>query len=177
MRTLQWCLLLVPLVVVGLSGQGEPDFSGRWVLQDPPQPDLGVARTLVIDQPLRRTTVTGEPMRPAYLDLTVERRFDDEVRAETYRIGTEGGTVGGVVGDGRSAQDVTPDWTRTSVRWEGDRLHIETGRYSGPARDSGPYTENAEVWRLDQQGRLLITVVERRSDAEVATRSLAYRRQ
>lgn len=177
MRNLLWCLLLTPLVAAGLSAQDKPDFSGSWVLQDPPQPGVAIPRTLAIRQPLRRTTVLGEPMPPAFLDLTVERQFEGELRAETYRIGTEGGMVSGIVGDGRSAQDVNRVRTRVSVRWEGDRLHIETGRYSGPTRDSGPYTEHAEVWRLDQQSRLLITVVDRQPDSEVATRTLTYRRQ
>jgi hypothetical protein len=64
-----------------------------------------------------------------------------------------------------------------SVRWEGNQLRIETGLYSGPMRDSGPYTEHTEAWRLDDQGRLVITVVDQRSDSEVATRTLTYRRQ
>jgi hypothetical protein len=63
------------------------------------------------------------------------------------------------------------------VRWESERLRIETGRYSGADRDSGPYTERSEVWWLDDQGRLLITVVDRSSASEAATRTLTYSRQ
>ena len=63
------------------------------------------------------------------------------------------------------------------LRWEGDRLHIEIGRYSGPKRDSGSYTEHSEVWWLDDEDRLLISVVDRRSEPEVPTRTLTYRRQ
>jgi len=177
MRILLRCLLLTPLVAAGLAAQDRPDFSGKWVLQHPPQPDVDIPRTLAIRQPLRRATALGEPMPPAFLDLTVERHFESRMRAETYHIGTVGGTVGGIVGEGRLDQDVNRAWSRVSVRWEGDRLHIEAGRYSGPTRDSGPYTEHTEVWWLDEQGRLLITVVDRRSDSEVATRTLTYRRQ
>jgi hypothetical protein len=176
MPTFWWCLLLSQLVAAGLAAQDKPDFSGRWVLQDPPQPGVAIPRTLAIRQPLRRTTALGEPMPPAFLDLTVERDFEGEVRAETYQIGTEGGMVGGIVGDRQPEQNLNRVQTGVSVRWEGDRLHIETGRYSGPTRDSGPYTERSEVWRLDEQSRLLITVVDRRSDSEVATRTLTYRR-
>jgi hypothetical protein len=177
MRTLLWCLLLSPFVAVGLAAQGKPDFSGSWVLQDPRQPGVDIARALTIRQPVRRTTVLGEPMPPAFLDLTVERHFESGVRAEVYQIGTEGGTVSGIVGNGRPNQDVNRARSRVSVRWEGNQLRIETGRYSGPTRDSGPYTEHAEAWRLDEQGRLVITVVDQRSDSEVATRTLTYRRQ
>ena len=177
MRTLLWPLLLTPLVAVGLAAQDKPDFSGNWVLQDPPQPGVDIPRTLAIRQPLQRTTVLGKPMPPAFLHLTIERHFESGVSAETYHVGTEGGTVSGIVGDGRSVQDVNRARSRVSVRWDGDRLQIETGRYSGPTRDSGPYTEHTEVWWLDEQGRLLITVVDRRSDSELATRTLTYRRQ
>jgi hypothetical protein len=168
MRTFLWCLLLSPFVAVGLAAQEKPDFSGSWVLQDPAQPSMDIPRTLTIRQPLRRTTDLGEPMPPVFLDLTVERHFESGVRAETYHIGTVGGS-GTISG--------SPPRTRVSVRWEGDRLHFETGRYWGPTRDSGPYTEHTEVWWLDEQGRLLITVVDRRSDSELATRTLIYRRQ
>ena len=106
MRTLLWCVLLTPLMVVGLAAQDKPDFSGSWVLQDPPQPGVDIPRALAIRQPLRRTTALGEPMPPAFLDGSVERHFESEVRIETYHIGTESGTIRGIIGDSRSAQDV-----------------------------------------------------------------------
>jgi len=56
--------------------------------------------------------------------MTIERHFESGVRAETYHIGTESGTVGGVVGDGRPVQDVNRAQSRMSVRWERDRLQI-----------------------------------------------------
>ena len=56
------------------------------------------------------------------------------------------------------------------MRWDGDRLRIETKSY--PTPDTRGYTEHNEVWWLDEQGRLLITVVDRRSDSESATRTL-----
>src|SRR6266550_3675975 len=55
------------LVALGLAAQDKPDFSGNWVLQDPPQPGVDIPRTLAIRQPLQRTTVLGEPMSPAFL--------------------------------------------------------------------------------------------------------------
>jgi hypothetical protein len=116
-------------------------------------------------------------MPPAFPELTVERHFESGVRAETYHIGTVGGTEAGIVENGQPDQDVNRARSRVSVRWEGNQLSIETGRYSGPTRDSGPYTEHAEAWRLDDQGKLVMTVVDRRSDSDVATRTLTYRRQ
>jgi hypothetical protein len=176
MRTFLWCLVLTTFGAVRLPAQHKPDFSGTWVLQDARQPGVDIPRTLAIRQPLQQTTVLGEPMPPAFLELTVERHFESGMRAETYHIGTEGGTVSGIVGDG-SDPPVNRGWSRESVRWEGDRLRIDTGHYSGVTRGSGPYTEHTEVWWLNDKGRLLITVVTRRSDSEVETRTLTYARQ
>src|SRR5258705_3362261 len=104
MRNFLWPLLLTPLVAIGLAAQDKPDFSGNWVLEDPPQPGVDIPRTLAIRQPLQRTTALGKPMPPAYLQLTIERHFESGVRAETYHIGTESGTVSGTVGGSGSSQ-------------------------------------------------------------------------
>jgi hypothetical protein len=169
MRTFLWLLLLTSLVAVVVAAQEKPDFSGSWVLQDPPQPSADIPRLLTIRQPLRRTTARGEPMPPVFLDLTVEKHFEDEVRTDTYQIGSEGGTgTFGVFGGSRSS-------SRFSVRWDGDRLRMETKSY--PTSDTSVYTEHDEVWWLDEQGKLLITVVDRRSDSDAATRTLTYQRQ
>jgi hypothetical protein len=169
MRTILWLLLLTSLVPAVVEAQEKPDFSGSWVLQDPPQSNVDIPRALTIRQPLRRTTARGEPMPPVFLDLTVEKHFESEVRTDTYHIGTEGGTgTFGVFGGSRSS-------SRFSVRWDGDRLRIETRSY--PTSDTREYTEHNEVWWLDERGRLLITVVDRRSGSESATRTLTYRRQ
>jgi hypothetical protein len=129
----------------------------------------------LIHQPVRRTTALGKPMPPAFLELSVERHFASGVRTEMYQLGTEGGTQAGIVGG--TAEDLERWRSRLSVHWEGNQLHIETGSYSGPTRDAGPYDEHTEVWRLDEQGSLTIAVVDRRSGADVAMRMLTYRRQ
>jgi hypothetical protein len=169
MRTILWLLLLTSLVAAVVEAQEKPDFSGSWVLQDPPQSNVDIPRVLTIRQPLRSTTARGEPMPPVFLDLTVEKHFESEVRTDTYHIGTEGVTgTFGAFGGSRSS-------SRFSVRWDGVRLRIETKSY--PTSDTSGYTEHNEVWWLDAQGRRLITVVDRRSDSESATRTLTYRRQ
>ena len=89
MRTILSLLLLTSLVAV-VEAQEKPDFSGSWVLQDPPQSNVDIPRMLTIRQPLRRTTARGEPMPPVFLDLAVERHFESEVRTDTYHIGTGG---------------------------------------------------------------------------------------
>ena len=87
MRTILWLLLLTSLVAVVVEAQEKPDFSGSWVLQDPPQSSVDIPRVLTIRQPLRRTTARGEPMPPVFLDFTVEKHFESEVRTDTYHIG------------------------------------------------------------------------------------------
>ena len=169
MRVSLWLLLLTSLVAVVVTAQEKPDFSGSWVLKDPPRSTVDIPRVLTIRQPLRTTTARGEPMPPAFIDLTVEKHFESEVRTDTYQIGTEGSTgTFGVRGGSRSS-------SRFSVRWDGDRLRIETKTY--PTSDTSLYTEHEEVWWLDELGNLLITVVERRSDSDAETRTLTYRRQ
>ena len=165
------CLLLTLIAATDLVAQDKPDFSGTWVLESP---SAEMPQTLVIRQPLQRTTALGKPMPPTFLEVTVERHFESGVRIERYTIGTESGTVSGTVGNGRPGVGAN---TRVSVRWEGDRLHIDTRNYSGPQSDSGPYAEHDEVWRLDERGRLLIVAIERQSGAEQTSRTLTYRRR
>ena len=183
LRRLSWSWLLVSLAAIGLAAAAQdkpdkPDFSGRWILDDPLQPGPDIPRTLTISQPIVRTNFLGAPMPPAFLELTVARQFENEGRSDIYHIGTVGGVVGGGVdGNGRPGQISSRTETRLSVQWRGDRLLIETGRYAGPTRDSGPYTEHREEWWFDDQGRLRIIAVDRRSDSEDVTHTLAYRRQ
>jgi hypothetical protein len=180
LRKMSWSWILVFLAAIGLAAAAQdkpdkPDFSGRWILDDPRQPGPDIPRTLTISQPIVRTNVFGAPMPPAFLELAVARQFENEVRSDTYFIGTGGVTGGFVAGNGRPAQTSTR--TETRLQWRGDRLLIETGRYAGPTRDSGPYTEHNEEWWLDDQGKLRMIVVDRRSDSEAETHTLAYRRQ
>jgi hypothetical protein len=174
MRTLFWCVLLTSLAGVGVAAQDKPDFSGRWVLQDPAKPGADVPRTLVVRQPLRTATALGVPMPPVFIDISVERRFETGVRTDTYDIGTEAGTVSG---QGVSPPDAFHPSTRVSVKWEGDRLRIDTASYTTPTRDSGPVAEHSEVWRLETQDRLVITVVDPRDRIEPPMRMLTYRRE
>jgi hypothetical protein len=96
------------------------------------------------------------------------KQFETGVRSESYRIGTEGGTVG-IAGPG---QNSSRSESRTSVLWQGDRLHIVVSRYSGLAPDSGPQVEHSEEWWLDEQDKLHIVVLDRRSDADVVSHTL-----
>ncbi len=77
-------------------------------------------------------------------------RVRQPIVTDIYQIGVEGGGVGPVFPTGRgTGPDTNIPRTRFSVRWEGNRLVIETGNYSGPTREAGPYPEHVEVWQLD----------------------------
>jgi hypothetical protein len=172
-------LLVITLACLGLSPQGsgtpaaraKPDFTGQWVLVTPPEAAGDAAPELSVRQWFEHTTsVRGDP-----IDLprvTIERQFQGGVRSETYRIGVIEGTVGGV-----AAGVSVPSWqTRFAVKWDGDRLVIETGRYFGSPREKGPYSEHGEVWDLDPQGRLVMTITDRDSTTESRTIELTYRK-
>jgi hypothetical protein len=178
MRTLMWSCLAAILLAGTAAPQDRPDFSGHWILVNPRDSASDIAQALTVRQSIVRTTARGTPMKSFLKDLTVERSFTTGLRSETYQIGIEGGVVGGIdrTGRGSSPTGESPQ-TRFAVRWAGNSLVIETGNYSGTTRESGPYTEHAEVWRFDARGRLVITATDRSSAAERTTRVLTYRRR
>jgi hypothetical protein len=156
-------------MAAGAAAQDTADFLGHWVLLNPSDVASDIAQELTVRQSFERRVNV----------ITIERRTTSGVRSETYTIGTVGGVVGGLVG--RSGRGSGPNGqivqTRFSTKWDGNRLVIQTGNYSGPTPESGPYAEREEVWSLDEQGRLLITVTDRTSDAPPKTTNLTYRRQ
>jgi hypothetical protein len=164
------------LVAATVAAQDNPDFSGRWVLETSADAGPDVALFLTVRQPVVRTNVHGAPMPPFFKELSVERQFGDDLRIETHQIGVEGGAVGVVAANRGTASDVNVPQTRFSVRWESNRLVIDTGRYSGPTREAGPYTEHTEVWQLDSRGRLLLSITDRGSGIASTTKTLTYRR-
>lgn len=164
------CLSIVLIAITAtVAAQDKPDFSGRWVLVDSAPSDPGAALSLTIRQPITRTNVFGAPIPPAFLHLTVEREFVDHARTENLLIGVEGGSVGGVPGQ-------TALRTHVSVRWEGNRLVIETGSYSGSTREAGPYTERIEAWELDAAGTLVVSITDRGSDMDSRSNTSRYHR-
>jgi hypothetical protein len=155
--TVLLCVMLASLITGAVAAQDRPNFSGQWILVNPQDSASNTPQEITIKQ--------EAPL------LSVERRFEGLVRSETYRIGIEGGVVGGVGRNDHTSR------TRFSVTWDGDRLVIETGSYSGPTLDSGPYTEHEEMWSLQAQDRLFMTVTERSSGVEPTTTKLIYSRR
>ena len=174
-------LAIVPMLAVATAAaQDKPDVSGTWALADPASVGPDAARNLTLTMTVVRQNVRGEPIGPFFDSLTVTREFATGARSvDSYRLGVEGGTARGTVGGLSTAgagSRASASQTRFSVRWQGNRLVIETASYSGASREAGPYTEHAEVWQLDAAGMLILTVTDRGSEFETRTSILTYRR-
>ena len=90
----------------------------------------------------KTTSVRGVPFDIPH--VVIERQFQDGVRSESYQIDMAGGITGGV-----TAGASVPSWSiRYAVRWDGDQLVIETGRYSGPTPESGHTQSISKFCRL-----------------------------
>jgi hypothetical protein len=158
--------VLLLTVVSTVAAQDKPDFSGQWKLIGATPSSAGAASGLTIRQPVTRTNVFGAPVKPAFLQLTIERAFDNRSTMETFQIGVDGGTVGS--GSVR---------TSVSVRWEENRLAISTASYSGSGAGSErPTSEHKEVWEVDPDGMLIITVTDREAGRDPISNALTYRR-
>src|SRR5438128_636882 len=98
-----WVVVLTVLVGSSLPAQDGPDFTGRWILESPSQPAPDTPMALSVRQSLVSTNVRGEPMRPFFKDITIEREF------ESYAFG--------------DARDWRGGWGayRSRLRWEDER--------------------------------------------------------
>ena len=163
---------LVMLATVGVAAQDKPDFSGHWVLATPQQSDTDIPSALTIRQTFVRTTVTGEPMKPFFRDITIERQFATGTHSENHIIGVLGGAVFGF----------RPDGTRDGpnahhgVRWDGNALVFERGSYTGQRPESGVWTERRETWSLHADGHLRVVITARSSEIGSKNITLVYRR-
>jgi hypothetical protein len=165
--------VILLLLAAAIAIQDTPDFSGRWVLAASESPGDDVPRSLAVRQTLVRTNVRGEPMRPYFKEITIEREFATVTRTATYAIGILGGSVSGVVGTGKPAG---PRGYH-GVKWEGNALVFESASYTGDMRESGVWDERREVWSFDPDGRLRVTIQTRGStDVSAKVVTQIYRR-
>jgi hypothetical protein len=145
----------------------QPDFSGAWILTSSVG-SAGGPESLSIKQTLVQTNVRGEPMKPFFKEITITRRFDGRVASETFQIGV----VGGGISSG-SPGDVS---TYRRVAWEDRALVIETANYTGPARETGKWSERREIWSLDSDGALHVEVTTRSWNTPKNIKARLYRR-
>ncbi len=99
------------------------------------------------------------------------------VRSELYTMGTIGGTIGGVVGNTGTGLHGHSQQTRFSTGWDRDRLVIQITNNSGHPADAGDESEHKEVWSLDAQGALLVSITDSAPGTGPTTTTLMYRRR
>ena len=126
-----------------------------------------IPQRLVVEQPLTTTNLRGAPIPPVYQTLNVKRHFGDVVQQDEYRIGLIGGTTSGLAGG-----LPTSGGSRYEVAWRFDFLWIyrETFGPSGAKR-------RGETWRIDDLGRLVISIETKEKDEAATTQTLTYRRE
>jgi hypothetical protein len=147
-------LLLAACVITSLSmvsaAQTGVDFSGSWVLDENqmhPAPDI--PQRLVVRHAVASADLAGLPIPPTYLTMSVIRYFGDQARTETYSVGV-----------------TSTNRVRTKAEWRGDFLWVERQNL----QHSGTIEKHQEAWRLDDLGRLVISITHQ------TVRTLAYRR-
>jgi hypothetical protein len=165
-------VILVLLVAVTLAAQERPDFSGRWVLVSPEQSGPDTPRALSVRQSVVRTNVRGEPMKPFFRDIAVDREYESGTRSETSPIGIIGGVVPALREDGSSKGP----HGHHAVTWDQDALIFETASYTGDTRGTGVWSERREVWSLHPDGRLRLAITTAGSVERSRTVTLTYRR-
>ena len=171
-RQIVQAVILVMLAAVVPAAQDQPDFSGRWVLADPGQPGPGIPRALSVRQSLVRTNVHGEPMKPFFKDIAIDRDFESETLSETYMIGIVGGFVPGLTERG----EPNGPSGHSKVAWDRNALVFESGSYTGQMPETGVWVERRETWSLEPDGRLRVTTTTRSSSDVSRTVTLIYRR-
>ena len=166
-------VVLTVLVASSLPAQGGPDFSGRWVLESPSPPAPDTPKALSVRQSVASTNVRGEPMRPFFKAITIDREFESGTRSETHQIGVRGGVVPGLDADGK------PNGRRQhhAVRWDANALVFENGSYAGQSPEARVWTERSESWSLDSDGRLHVDITTRSSVDAARTVASVYARQ
>jgi hypothetical protein len=160
------------IATLASSLQAHPDFSGRWTLDTPSLPP-DAARVLIIEQPVTRTNVRGEPMPPTYLHLSVRRERPSGTTTDTYTIGTIGGIVGGI--DRNGTRIATPS-TYFETAWRGDVLTFLTRRDGSDGPHTGDWSERSESWSLDADGRLRVEIETEAHDRAQQRTLLRYHR-
>ena len=108
-------------------------------------------------------------MPPAYLTLNVKRHLGDVVQEDEYRIGLIGGTVGGLPGTGGGS--------RYEVTWRGDSRGDFLWIYRETYATSGANIKRrGETWRIDDLGRLIVSIETREKDEAAVTQTLTYQK-
>lgn len=175
MRTPLSAIALSMLVGAFVQAQDGVDFTGRWIFESPSSASAETPRALSVRQSLVTTNVRGEPMRPFFKDITIEREVEGSTRAETHQIGVVGGVVGGLTSTSGTAG--SPGGHHHAVKWDANTLVFERGSYTGQRPETGVWTERREAWSLDSDGRLYVVITTRGSSDAPRTVAVVYQRE
>lgn len=157
------------------AAQSQPDFSGRWVLVAPTPTSSDAASVLVVEQPVTRSNIRGEPTPPSYSSITIRRERRTHTANETREIGISGGVVGGIVA--RTGERTPTPTTRFETTWH-DNVLLLLDRVDGPdGPHTGDWSERREAWSLDPDGRLRIEIVTEAHDRPQQASVFLYRRE
>jgi hypothetical protein len=165
-------LFVLALLLVAAS-QVQPDFSGRWVLDSPSPAPPDAATVLVVEQPITRVNVKGEPVTPGFATISIRRERATGVNEEKRWIGAIGGRVGGFAGPGRATVR-SPD-THFETAWRDATLVLLDSQDGPEGPHTGDWYERRESWSLDPDGRLRVELVSESRDQPKKTVTLFYR--
>jgi hypothetical protein len=142
----------------------KPDFSGRWIYEEPPV--LAIA-------PAGPQQVTIAPAAPAN-ELQVTQNADVILVGHSSRPG--GLPHEGAHFFGSSGTNTAGISYKSSVTWMAGELVIESTMDLLVADGSRNVTHSIERWRMTDQGQLEIHVVDEQSGKETVSEILSYRR-
>jgi|SRR4029453_8916126 hypothetical protein len=161
------------MLAAALAAQAQPNFSGRWTLGAPIPRPHDAPSVLIVEQPVTRTNIRGEPMAPAFLRISIVREHLSGTTKETREIGIIGGTVGGVVTKDGSKPGPS---SRYETIWRGDTLLFLDSSYGPDGPHAGDWSERSEAWSLDASGRLRVEIVSESHDTQRESHVFLYRR-
>lgn len=150
-------VLLVALTLLAATVQAtqdQPDFSGRWMLDTPALANPDAARRLVVRQPITRTTVFGEPMKPAFLSISIWREGVSATSEESRLIGVVTGNTPGLSKEGLAVGNST----REETVWRRSSLVLTNSSYGPDGPRTGDWAERREEWSLEPDGRLRVEI-------------------
>jgi hypothetical protein len=149
------------LVILPVAAQDRPNFAGEWVRIEPP-PDSAAILTIYLD---------GE-------FLTVKNL--SPVGPRSWRRPSSGGMGELSIGHiGHTPITGAYGASTTSPTWRGRELVIATTRWFTKGAGEPRIFEAAqeEVWALDREGRLQVTITDHYAGAAATTARLVYRRR
>jgi hypothetical protein len=167
-----WTMILALLPVALPGAQSSPNMLGRWILDGQVTSAPDIPKALSVRQSLVRTMERG-PMKPFFRDLTIAREFESGTRTETYQIGVAGERLPPATGGATPSPSSDHDF----VQWDRHGLVIESQHYSASGNASDVMARRREVWALDPDGRLKLTVTTRISADAPKTAAYRYRRE